>query len=141
MMQRNTEEDSISSSTLLIMQTRPMTSTFGCSDQEGTLLTSLFLRRKSCPFLSVCCFSVVPTLEVPQLVSFASCKIFLSLSYFFFFLGGTEQIARMLKLAADKKPKFFIEKRKMSDANQAIVDMAAGKPRFRYCLVNEGVEE
>jgi alcohol dehydrogenase (NADP+) len=58
-----------------------------------------------------------------------------------FFKGGTDQIARMLKLAAEKKPKFFIEKRKMSDANQAIVDMAAGKPRFRYCLVNEGVEE
>ncbi|UZJ52959.1 hypothetical protein CBS101457_002279 [Exobasidium rhododendri] len=52
-------------------------------------------------------------------------------------LGGIPQIGRMLKLAGDKKPNFMIEKRKMSDANQAVRDMVAGKPRFRYCLINE----
>lgn len=52
-------------------------------------------------------------------------------------VGGPSEIAEMLQVAADKKPNFMIEKRKMSDANQAVVDMDANKARFRYCLVND----
>lgn len=52
-------------------------------------------------------------------------------------IGGIPEIEEMLKHAGEKKPNFMIEKRKMSDANQAVKDMVAGKPRFRYCLVND----
>lgn len=55
-------------------------------------------------------------------------------------IGGPKQIAEMYALAAEKKPKFLIEKRDMKDANQAVVDMSNGKPRFRYALINEGME-
>lgn len=43
----------------------------------------------------------------------------------------------MLQLAVDKQVKPWVEKRPLQDANQAIVDLAAGKPRYRYVLVNE----
>jgi alcohol dehydrogenase (NADP+) len=43
----------------------------------------------------------------------------------------------MLKLARDKNIKPMIQERPMKDANQAIVDMADGKARYRYVLVNE----
>lgn len=58
-------------------------------------------------------------------------------------IGPPKQIREMLEFAAKTKPKFMIEQRKLSDANQAVQDMAAGKPRFRYCLVNDlkGQEE
>jgi D-arabinose 1-dehydrogenase-like Zn-dependent alcohol dehydrogenase len=52
-------------------------------------------------------------------------------------IGGTEQIKHMFQFAADKKLEFMIEKRSMKDANAAVVDMKAGKPRFRYALMNE----
>lgn len=42
----------------------------------------------------------------------------------------------MFQLAVDKKIKPWVEKRPMKDANQAIVDMEAGKARFRYVLQN-----
>ena len=43
----------------------------------------------------------------------------------------------MLQLAVDKNIKPWVETRPMKDANQAIVDFEAGKPRYRYVLVNE----
>lgn len=43
----------------------------------------------------------------------------------------------MLDLAADKGLKPWVQTRPMADANQAIQDMAAGKARYRYVLVNE----
>ncbi|CAD6901520.1 unnamed protein product [Tilletia controversa] len=52
-------------------------------------------------------------------------------------IGGPSRIAEMLQLVADKKLDFLIEQRPMSEANQAIVDAEAGKPRFRYVLVND----
>lgn len=52
-------------------------------------------------------------------------------------IGSPADIKEMLQLAADKKIKAWVEKRPMSEANQAIVDMAAGKARYRYTLVNE----
>ena len=42
----------------------------------------------------------------------------------------------MLKIAAEKKVKPWIQTRKMADANQAVVDMKDGKARYRYVLVN-----
>ena len=52
-------------------------------------------------------------------------------------VGSPGEIKEMLELAADKKIKPWIEKRSLKEANQAILDLAAGKPRFRYVLVNE----
>lgn len=43
----------------------------------------------------------------------------------------------MLALAVEKKVKPWVETRPLQEANQAIVDLAAGKPRYRYVLVNE----
>lgn len=51
-------------------------------------------------------------------------------------IGSPKEIYEMFQLAADKQIKPWIEKRPMKDANAAIVDMEAGKPRFRYVLVN-----
>ncbi|KAF4977541.1 hypothetical protein FZEAL_5912 [Fusarium zealandicum] len=52
-------------------------------------------------------------------------------------IGSPKEIQELFQLAADKQIIPWVEKRPMSDANQAIIDMEAGKPRFRYVLVNE----
>ncbi|PHH91729.1 hypothetical protein CDD83_10507 [Cordyceps sp. RAO-2017] len=51
-------------------------------------------------------------------------------------IGSPKEIRDMFALAAEKKVRPWVEKRPMSDANATIVDMEAGKPRFRYVLVN-----
>lgn len=51
-------------------------------------------------------------------------------------IGSPKEIRDMFQLAVDKKIKPWVEKRPMKDANQAIVDMTAGKARFRYVLQN-----
>lgn len=51
-------------------------------------------------------------------------------------IGSPGEIEEMLQLAADKKVKAWIQERPMKDANQTIQDFEAGKPRYRYCLVN-----
>ena len=43
----------------------------------------------------------------------------------------------MLELSAKKNIKPWIQTRPMKEANKAIVDMTAGKARYRYTLVNE----
>jgi alcohol dehydrogenase (NADP+) len=43
----------------------------------------------------------------------------------------------MLEFARDKNIKPLIEQRPLKDANQAILDLADGKARYRYVLVNE----
>lgn len=50
--------------------------------------------------------------------------------------GSPAEIAEMLQLAAEKKIKPWIQERPMKEANQSIVDMEAGKARYRYVLVN-----
>lgn len=52
-------------------------------------------------------------------------------------IGSPKEIEELFQLAADKHIVPWVEKRPMSDANQAIVDMEDGKPRFRYVLVNQ----
>lgn len=51
-------------------------------------------------------------------------------------IGAPGEIEEMLTLAAEKKVKAWINLRPMKEANQAIVDFEAGKPRYRICLVN-----
>lgn len=43
----------------------------------------------------------------------------------------------MLKVAAETKVHPWINERPLKDANQVVVDMEAGKARYRYVLVNE----
>lgn len=52
-------------------------------------------------------------------------------------IGSPEDIREMFRLAVDKKVKPWIQEIPMKDANQAIVDMDAGKARYRFTLVNE----
>ena len=52
-------------------------------------------------------------------------------------IGGPREIEEMLRLAVDKKIKPWIQKRPLKDANQALIDLDAGKARYRYVLVNE----
>jgi D-arabinose 1-dehydrogenase-like Zn-dependent alcohol dehydrogenase len=52
-------------------------------------------------------------------------------------IGSPGEIREMLQLAADKNIRPWIEERPMSEANQAIVDLDAGKARYRYVLVND----
>ena len=44
----------------------------------------------------------------------------------------------MLELAAEKQVLPWVERRAMSDVNQALVDMHEGKARYRYVLENGG---
>jgi len=52
-------------------------------------------------------------------------------------IGPPSEIREMLQLAADKKVKPWIQEIPMKDANKAIVEMEAGKSRYRYVLCNE----
>ncbi|ETS77319.1 hypothetical protein PFICI_11193 [Pestalotiopsis fici W106-1] len=52
-------------------------------------------------------------------------------------IGSAGEVREMLQLAADKKIQAWVEQRPMKEANQALKDMETGKPRYRYCLVNE----
>ncbi|KAI1139709.1 NADP-dependent alcohol dehydrogenase C [Hypoxylon sp. FL0543] len=52
-------------------------------------------------------------------------------------IGAPWEIKEMLQLAADKNIKPWIEERPLKDANKTIIDMAEGKARYRYVLVNE----
>jgi alcohol dehydrogenase (NADP+) len=51
-------------------------------------------------------------------------------------IGAPHEIEEMLQLAADKGVKAWIQERPMKEANEAIQDFEAGKPRYRICLVN-----
>ena len=51
--------------------------------------------------------------------------------------SASTEIPEMLQLAADKKIKPWVQERPLKDANQVVVDMADGKARYRYVLVNE----
>lgn len=53
------------------------------------------------------------------------------------FIGSPREIREMFELVAEKGVKPWIEEIPMKDANTAIVDMHAGKARYRYVLVSE----
>lgn len=52
-------------------------------------------------------------------------------------IGAPHEIEVMLELTAKQGIRPWIQKRPMKDANKVLVDMAAGKARYRYVLVNE----
>lgn len=52
-------------------------------------------------------------------------------------IGSPGNLREMLELVAEKNLKGMVQERSMKDANQAILDLEAGKARYRYVLVNE----
>jgi alcohol dehydrogenase (NADP+) len=52
-------------------------------------------------------------------------------------VGSPHEIKDMLKLFAEKGVRAWNNNVPMKDANKAIIDMDAGKARYRYVLVNE----
>jgi alcohol dehydrogenase (NADP+) len=52
-------------------------------------------------------------------------------------IGTPWEIEEMLQLALDKNIKPWVEKRSMKDANQALIDLKDGKPRYRYVLCRD----
>lgn len=52
-------------------------------------------------------------------------------------IGSPQDIKNMLKLFVEKGVHTWNNNVPMKDANKAIVDMDAGKARYRYVLVNE----
>jgi alcohol dehydrogenase (NADP+) len=52
-------------------------------------------------------------------------------------IGSPEEIRKMLKLAVEKGVHSWTKKYPMKDANKAVTDFEAGKPRYRFVLVNE----
>ncbi|KAK7942593.1 uncharacterized protein PG986_011706 [Apiospora aurea] len=52
-------------------------------------------------------------------------------------IGSPADLREMLELVSKNNLKGMIQLRPMSEANQAIQDLEAGKPRYRYVLINE----
>lgn len=51
-------------------------------------------------------------------------------------IGSPEELRDMLEFVAKHKVSGMIQERPMKDASQAVVDLEAGKARYRYVLVN-----
>ena len=51
-------------------------------------------------------------------------------------IGSPAEIRDMFNVVAKEGCQFWVEQRPMADANQALVDMEAGKARYRYVLTN-----
>ena len=51
--------------------------------------------------------------------------------------GPPAEIREMLDLAVKKGVKAFIQTRPLTEANTIIQDFTAGKPRYRFVLINE----
>lgn len=52
-------------------------------------------------------------------------------------IGSPNDISEMFQLAVEKNVRSWIQEIPMKDANKAILDFEAGKPRYRFVLVNE----
>ncbi|KAK8013988.1 zinc-binding dehydrogenase [Apiospora arundinis] len=52
-------------------------------------------------------------------------------------IGSPNDLREMLELVSKKNLKGMVQLRPMTEANEAIQDLEAGKPRYRYVLVNE----
>ncbi|KAF2088358.1 zinc-binding dehydrogenase [Saccharata proteae CBS 121410] len=101
------------------------------SSPKMPLMGYLSLLRYKGTFIQV----GAPEDALPQINAFAliakGCKIGGSI------IGSPEEIKEMLELSAKEKTKPWIQERPLKDANNAVVDMDAGKARYRYVLINE----
>lgn len=71
-----------------------------------------------------------PENKLPDLTAFA--LVFKAVKLGGSLIGAPWQIDEMLELAAEKKIKPWIQTRPTAEANQAILDFEAGKPRYRF---------
>jgi alcohol dehydrogenase (NADP+) len=75
-----------------------------------------------------------PEDKLPQIAAFGligkGCKIGGSQ------IGSPKEIEEMLKFAAEKGVKPWVQTRSMKEANKSVVEMEEGKARYRYVLVN-----
>lgn len=71
-------------------------------------------------------FVIPPTPLIMKSANFAGSSI-----------GSASEVREMLQVAADQNIQAWVEQRPMKEANQALKDLEAGKPRYRYCLVNQ----
>ena len=96
------------------------------------------------------CLSVLLLLSISKLISCKvarSCKMYKKLILKSYrakgckiggsAIGAPHEIEEMLELTAKKGVKPWIQKRPLKEANNAVVDMDAGKARYRIVLVNE----
>lgn len=51
-------------------------------------------------------------------------------------IGSRREIREMLRLAAEKEIRPWVQQRKMEEANQVLLDFEKGLPRYRYVLCN-----
>lgn len=52
-------------------------------------------------------------------------------------IGSPQDLQDMLNFVAEKNIRGLVQERPMKEANEAVVDLEAGKARYRYVLVNE----
>jgi alcohol dehydrogenase (NADP+) len=84
---------------------------------------------------SLCTFPRLPYFSLTRSLVFALIgkKVEIKASL----IGSPQEIKDMLALFAEKGVKTWNNNVPMKDANKAIMDMEAGKARYRYVLVNE----
>lgn len=101
------------------------------SSPDMPLSSYLRLLRTNGSFIQV----GAPEGDLPPIAAFAliakGCKIGGSQ------IGSPKEIEEMLKFAAEKGVRPWIEQRSMKTANQSVVDFEEGKARYRYVLVND----
>lgn len=101
------------------------------SSPKMPLMEYLQLLRTKGTFVQV----GAPEESLPDMTAFAF--IAKGVSFGGSMIGPPWQIEEMLNFAAEKGVHPWIQKVPMKDANKAIVDMEAGKARYRISLVNE----
>lgn len=101
------------------------------SSPDMPLESYLRLLRTNGQFIQV----GAPEDKLPAIAAFAliakGCKIGGSQ------IGSPKEIEDMLRFAAEKGVKPWVQQRSMKEVNQGIVEMEEGKARYRYVLVNE----
>lgn len=101
------------------------------SNDKMPLMDYLQLLRTKGKFIQV----GAPEDKLPDMTAFAF--IGKGVSFGGSMIGPPAQIEEMLQFVAEKKIKPWINVYPMKDANQAIIDFEAGKPRYRISLANE----
>lgn len=101
------------------------------SSPKMPLMDYLTLLRTKGTFIQV----GAPEDKLPDLTAFAF--IGKGVKFGGSMIGSPGQIKEMLDFAAEKKVKAWINEYDMKDANQALIDFEAGKPRYRITLINK----
>lgn len=77
----------------------------------------------------------LPEQQFPPLEILSLCER--NISVHFSDVGSVDEVEKMLQFAAKEKIRPWVETRRMSDVNQVLRELEAGKAKFRYVLVND----